>query len=188
MTEGAWNNLGVYYRDTAKNPARAREAFEKALALSPDYYSPMFNLAVLARSKGNTKSAEDWLLKSMVAVRTDPAPAIGAWAREYEAAGKTAAASSLLNRASKAFPGNEGVARELAMLRYRMKDCPSAIAALSPFEAATKQPRTLNDLALFETCLGDRLAVIRLLERSLAIDPNQPAVARTLETVRNARG
>jgi Type I phosphodiesterase / nucleotide pyrophosphatase/Tetratricopeptide repeat len=188
MTEGAWNNLGVYYRDTAKDPARARDAFERALALSPGYYSPMFNLAVLARSRGDTKAAEEWLLRAMAALRSDPAPAVGAWSREYEASGKTAAAKSLLDRAAKAFPDSEGIARELAMLRYRMKDCRSAIASLSPFEAATKEPRTLNDLALFETCLGDRSAVIRLLERSLALDPNQPAVARTLETVRNARG
>jgi hypothetical protein len=188
MTEGAWNNLGVFYRDSAKDPARAREAFEKALALSPGYYSPMFNLAVLSRGRGDTKSAEDWLLKAMAALGSDPAPAIGAWSREYENGGKTAAAVSLLDRAAKAFPQSEGVARERAMLRYRMKDCRSAIASLSPFEAATKEPRTLNDLALFETCRGDRSAVIRLLERSLALDPNQPAVARTLDTVRNARG
>ncbi|MDQ6894541.1 MAG: alkaline phosphatase family protein [Acidobacteriota bacterium] len=187
MTEGAWNNLGVYYRDTAKDPARARDAFENALALAPGYYSPMFNLAVLARARGDTKSAEDWLLKAMAALGSDPSPAIGAWSREYESGGKTAAAVSLLERAAKAFPQSEGVARERAMLRYRMKDCGSAIASLSPFEAATKEPRTLNDLALFETCRGDRSAVIRLLERSLALEPNQPAVARTLDTVRNAR-
>ena len=188
MTEGGWNNLGVYYRDTAKDPARARDAFEKALAIAPDYYSPMFNLAVLARSRGDVRTAEDWLLKSMGALRADPAPAVGAWAREYEAKGNVRAALSLMNRAAKAFPANEGVARELGMLRYRIKDCRGAIGALSPFEAATKEPRTLNDMALFETCLGDRRAVIRLLERSLSLDPNQPAVARTLDTVRNSRG
>lgn len=188
MTEGAWNNLGVYYRDTRKDPARAREAFEKSLALAPGYYSPMFNLAVLARSRGDSKAAEDWLLKSMAAVRDDPAPAIGSWAREYEKSGKPAAAKSLLERAAREYPANEALVRELAMFRQRAGDCRGALAALTPFEAATKEPRTLNDLALFQTCLKDRQAVIRLLERSLALDPNQPAVARTLEAVRSARG
>jgi hypothetical protein len=51
----------------------------------------------------------------------------------------------------------------------------------------TKDPKTLNDLALFETCLVHREAVIRLLERSLSLDPNQPEVARTLTVVKNAR-
>ncbi|HKF42864.1 MAG TPA: hypothetical protein VKG01_07180, partial [Thermoanaerobaculia bacterium] len=105
----------------------------------------------------------------------------------YEKGGKAAAAKSLLERAAREYPGSEGVARELAMLRYRSKDCGGAVAALSRFETATTQARTLNELALFETCLVHREAVIRLLEKSLAIEPNQPEVARTLLNVRNAR-
>jgi tetratricopeptide (TPR) repeat protein len=187
LTEGAWNNLGVYYRETAKNLPAAKEAFEKSLALSPEYYSPMFNLAVLFRGKGDAKAAEDWLFKSLAALGGDPEPAIAGWAREYEKNGREAAAKSLLERAGKTYPDREGVARELAMHRYRSRDCGGAISALSRFEAATKDPRTLNDLALFETCLVHREAVIRLLEKSLALDPNQPEVARTLQNVRNAR-
>ena len=187
LTEGAWNNLGVYFRETAKNLPAAREAFEKSLALRPDYYSPMFNLAVLYRTRGDTKAAEDWLLRSLEALKQDPEPAVVGWSHEYQKEGKTAAARSLLERAARAYPGNEPIARDLALLRYRSRDCPGAIAALAPFEAATKEPRTLNDLALFETCLVHREAVIRLLERSLALDPNQPEVAQTLERVRNAK-
>jgi len=188
MTEGAWNNLGVFYRDTKNDAARAKDAFEKSLALSPGYYSPMFNLAVLARSRGDSKAAERWLLDSLAAAKRDPAPVVGAWVREYERGGKGAAAKSLVEQAAKAYPADEGVVRELAMARHHAGDCRGALAALSPFEASTKEPRTLNDLALFQTCLKDRPAVIRLLERSLALDPNQPAVARTLETVRGAGG
>lgn len=187
LTEGAWNNLGVYFRETAKNPSAARAAFEKSLALRPDYYSPMFNLAVLYRARGDTKAAEDWLLRSLEALKQDPEPAVVGWSHEYQKEGKTAAARSLLERAVRAYPGNEAVARDLALLRYRSRDCSGAIAALAPFEAATKEARTLNDLALFETCLVHREAVIRLLERSLALDPNQPEVSRTLENVRNAK-
>jgi hypothetical protein len=46
----------------------------------------------------------------------------------------------------------------------------------------------LNDLALFYTCLADREEVMRLLGRSLALDPNQPEVARSLEVVRRMGG
>jgi Flp pilus assembly protein TadD len=187
LTEGAWNNLGVYFRETAKNLPAAREAFEKSLALRPDYYSPMFNLAVLYRARGDTKAAEDWLLRSLKALKQDPEPAVVGWSHEYQKEGRTAAARSLLERAVRAYPGNEAIARDLALLRYRSRDCSGAIAALAPFEAATKEARTLNALALFETCLVHREAVIRLLERSLALDPNQPEVARTLENIRNAK-
>jgi predicted AlkP superfamily phosphohydrolase/phosphomutase len=187
LTEGAWNNLGVYFRDTEKNLNAARQAFEKSLALSPGYYSPMFNLAVLFRARGDTKSAEDWLLRSLAALQGDPETAVVGWSREYQKEGKTAAARSLLERAARAYPENEAIARDLGLLRYHSRDCPGAVAALSRFEARTKEPKTLNTLALFETCRVHREAVIRLLERSLALDPDQPDVARTLANVRNAR-
>ena len=188
MTEGAWNNLGLYFlkREPRPDLPAARAAFEKSLALRPDYYSPMFNLAVLAREKGDWKAAEDWLFRSLAGAGPDPAPAIAGWAREYERGGKSDAARSLLERAAKTYPVDEAIARERALLRYRAKDCPGAIAALSSFEASTSDPQTLNDLALFHTCLADRDAVIRLLERSLAANPNQPEVARSLARVRAA--
>jgi predicted AlkP superfamily phosphohydrolase/phosphomutase len=187
LTEGAWNNLGVYFRETAKNFPAAKQAFEKSLALSPGYYSPMFNLAVLARAQGDTRTAEDWLLRSLAALRADPATAVVSWSREYQKEGKTVAARSLLERAARAYPDNEPITRDLALLRYHSHDCAGAVTALSRFETTAKDPKTFNDLALFETCLVHREAVIRLLERSLSLDPNQPEVARTLANIRSAR-
>ncbi len=186
MTEGAWNNLGLYLRDTANKPGDARAAFQESLALRPHYYSPMYNLAVLSRSDGHTKEAEEWLIKSLGETGSDPAPALGAWVREYEAAGKHAAALSLVSHGARVFPENERVARELAMARYRSRDCEGAEEALSRYASSTRDPRTLNDLALFATCRKNREAVVRFLERSLALDPNQPEVARTLSRVRGA--
>ncbi len=187
MTEGAWNNLGVYYRETEKSLSAARQAFEKSLKLSPRYYSPMFNLAVLYRARGDTKTAEKWLFRSLDALQGNPETAVIGWSHEYQKEGKTAAARSLLERAARAYPDNEAIGRDLALLHYRSRDCPGAVSALSRFETATKDPKTLNNLALFETCLVHREAVIRLLERSLALDPNQPEVARTLSNVKSAR-
>ena len=186
MTEGAWNNLGVYLRENRKDFAAAQAAFEKSLALRPDYYSPMFNLAVLYRTKGDTARARDWFLRSLAAVEADPAAGVAGWAREYEKDGKSAAAAALLEAAEKRFPENEAIARERALLLHRAKDCRGALAALTRFEATTTTPETLNDLALFETCLAHREAVERLLTRSLALKPDQPQVARLLEVVRAA--
>ena len=113
-------------------------------------------------------------------LKADPAVAISGWAREYQRDGKVAAARSLLERAAKTYPDNEVIARERALLLYTVKDCRGAIDALARFEAATSDVQTVNDLALFQTCLGDRDAVIRLLERSLALKPDQPGVAQAL--------
>jgi predicted AlkP superfamily phosphohydrolase/phosphomutase len=82
-TEGGWNNLGVYLRENRKDFPGAQAAFEKSLALRPDYYSPMFNLAVLYRGKGDTARAQEWFLRSLAAVKADPAAAVAGWARLY---------------------------------------------------------------------------------------------------------
>ena len=184
MTEGAWNNLGTWQMRTRGDSAAARRAFEKALELAPSYPAPMFNLAVLARDRGDFASAESWLFRALAALKTDPTPAVSGWARDYEKAGRASAARSLLSRAAREYPQSEGIARERALHLQRAGDCRAAAAALSPFESKTSNAQTLNDLALIETCLADRAAVERLLARSLEIDPNQPAVAQALERVR----
>ena len=187
LTEGAWNNLGTYLRDTRKDARGARQAFEKALSLRPDYPAALFNLAVVERSAGRHDAAAEWLIRSARALRTDPAPAISAWARDYEQTKKTGAARSLLLRARREFPENEEIARAQGHFLHRSGDCRGALEVLMPFEGTTRQPRTVNALALFQTCLGNRPEVVRLLERSLGIDPNQPEVARSLAVARGHR-
>jgi predicted AlkP superfamily phosphohydrolase/phosphomutase/tetratricopeptide (TPR) repeat protein len=184
MTEGAWNNLGTFLRDTRNDARGARQAFEKSLQLRPDYPAALFNLAVLERAAGRHDAAADWLMRSLNAQKADPGPAVTAWAREYEKTGRQAAARSLLLRARREHPGSEEIARAYGHLLQRSGDCEGALQVLAPFEAATRQPRTINALALFQTCLGNRPEVVRLLERSLALDPNQPEVARSLALAR----
>ena len=61
-TEGAWNNLGVYLRDSRRDFRGAQAAFEKSLALRPDYYSALFNRAVLERRRGNVEDRGELVL------------------------------------------------------------------------------------------------------------------------------
>ncbi|HEY1433941.1 MAG TPA: alkaline phosphatase family protein, partial [Thermoanaerobaculia bacterium] len=42
LTEGGWNNLGLYFRENTHDLAAAESAFQKALALRPEYASPQF--------------------------------------------------------------------------------------------------------------------------------------------------
>ena len=180
MTEGAWNNLGVYLRDTRRDPRAARSAFEKSLALAPGYYSALFNMAVLERGRGDTKAALSWFFRSVAAAGGDPTPAVLGWARDFERGGDAAGARALLEKALHSYPANEEIARATALARFRGKDCREGIDGLSRFEATTTKPGTLNVLALLHTCLGNRAEVVRLLDRSLELDPNQPDVVRSL--------
>jgi predicted AlkP superfamily phosphohydrolase/phosphomutase len=185
MTEGAYNNLGVYLRETVGDLPAAEAALLKALELRPSYNSPVFNLAVLYRMKGQDEKALDWLFRSLDAGHAEPERTVADWVTEYEEKKKNGPAIALLERATSKFPQNEPFARELGLLKFRIRrDCPGAFAALSRFEANTTDTDTLNALGLFQTCLGRRREAVALFERSLAMKPDQPAVVESLNIVR----
>jgi len=187
MTEGAWNNLGLYERETSGKLEAAREAFGKALALRPDYHSPMFNLAVLDRMEGKDLEARDWLLRSLAAGHADPPGTVRQWVEEYTRLRKPDAARDVADAALAAYPDSEPIAREVAFARFRTRDCPGALSAVSRFEPSTRDPQTLNALGLFQTCLGRRDEAVKTFERSLSIDPNQPGVSQSLTMIRGGR-
>jgi predicted AlkP superfamily phosphohydrolase/phosphomutase len=184
MTEGAYNNLGLYERETAHRPAAAEADFREALRLRPGYHSPMFNLAVLERSEGRDSQAMDWLGQSIAAGHADPDGTILLWAAEYREQGKAARQRQVLELGRRLLPQSEPVARALGDLRFHDRDCEGAYSALAGFEAATRQPETLNELALLQTCRGKRAEAIALFERSLAVRPGQPPVRDALNVLR----
>jgi predicted AlkP superfamily phosphohydrolase/phosphomutase/tetratricopeptide (TPR) repeat protein len=185
LTEGAYNNLGVYLRETVRDLKAAESALLKALELKPGYHSPIFNLAILYRMKGEDAKALEWLFQSLDAGHAEPERTVADWVGHYEEKNRIGPASALLERATAKFPDNEPLARELGLLRFRVRrDCPGAFAALSRFEAKTTDTDTLNALGLFQTCLGRRQEAVALFERSLALKPDQPAVIQSLTMVR----
>src|SRR5262245_59132677 len=110
MTEGAWNNLGLYEREVVKDRTAAREAFQKSLALRPGYHSPMYNLAILERESGRLPEAEDWLFKALDAGHADPEGTIHNWALVYRTDSRDVAAERRLleRRSEERRVGKEG--------------------------------------------------------------------------------
>ncbi|HMA17345.1 MAG TPA: hypothetical protein VKS03_02810, partial [Thermoanaerobaculia bacterium] len=160
-------------------------ALQKALELRPGYGSPIFNLAVLYRMKGDDPKAIEWLFRSLDSGHAEPERTLTDWIVEYEEKGKTRPARALLEHAVQRYPENEPFARELALLKFKtVRDCPGAFATLSSFEASTTDTDTLNALGLFQTCLGRRREAVALFERSLTLKPDQPAVVQSLNIVR----
>jgi predicted AlkP superfamily phosphohydrolase/phosphomutase/tetratricopeptide (TPR) repeat protein len=181
MTEGAWNNLGLYLSRNGKpNATRAEEAYRKALALRPDYASPQFNLAVLYRDRGDESAALEWLFRSFAAGHADPQGTILLWASDYAQKSQPRPEREVLERGARQYPDSEPIGRQLAVARFRAKDCAGADAALARFEAATGNPDTLNVLALLRTCLGRPDEAVRLFQRSLSLKPDQPGAIRSL--------
>jgi len=188
LTEGGWNNLGVYLREEKHDLPAAEAALVKSLELRPGYASPIFNLAILYRMKGEDPKAQEWLFRSLDAGHAEPERTVADWVSVYEDKGKLPAARALLEKAIQKFPENEPFARELSLLKFkRWRDCSGALESLSRFEARTSDTDTLNALALFQTCLGRRSEAIALFERSLALNRNQPAVVQSLNMVRSEK-
>jgi Flp pilus assembly protein TadD len=185
LTDGGWNNLGVYERERG-NYAAAEAAFRKALEMRPTYQSPQFNLAVLYRMRGEDKLAVEWLFKSIQAGHAEPENTILSWFGEFDDNKKPAAAAEVLERGTRAYPADERIGRELGLLRFKAKDCQGAYAAVERFEAGSNDPDTINAVALFKTCLGRRDDAVALFQKSLRIKPGQPGVIQSLNLLEQA--
>lgn len=185
MTEGAWNNLGLWDRETVKDPDAARSAFEKSLALSPGYHSPMINLAILYREQAEDRQAREWLFRSLAAGQARPEKTLADWLHWYTDH-RPAAVEPLLEEAVERYPADEVFARRLALARFQRKDCQGGLALLAPFETETSDPDTLNSLAVFQTCLGRSQEAIALFERSLSIRPDQPGTVESLNILKRS--
>src|SRR5262249_21602865 len=121
MTEGAWNNLGLYERDTLKKTEAAQAAFEQSLKLSPNYHSPMFNLAILFRDRGQDAPARDWLFRSFAAGHAVPERTLQGWVNWYDD-NRPAGAIPLLEESVQRYPNDELLGRALALHRFKRKD------------------------------------------------------------------
>ncbi len=183
-TEGAWNNLGLYQREAGLLD-EAERSFRESLRLKPDYSSPMFNLAVLERTRGRWEPALDWLFKSLAAGHAEPDETLLQWVSAATKAKRRSSAVAILERGVERYPKAEKLRWPLARLRLEAKDCEGALAALRDF-AEKGSRETLNLLGLSEMCLGHPEQARQYLERSLALDPAQPPIREALRLMAEA--
>lgn len=181
LTKSAWNNLGIYLRFTAKDPAGARRAWEQALRIDPSYHSPSYNIARLEKDAGRLDEATRWLLRAIAAGHPEPEATVESWAAEFGQQ-RHGAALALLQALRKAYPASEAYTRHYALLLVLRRRCREAEEALAPLEES-RQAATLNTAAAAAVCLGRLDRVRTLLRRSLATDPNQPKVRVALATL-----
>lgn len=177
-TEGAWNNLGLFQRG-AGQLGEAERSFREALRMRPGYAPPMFNLAVVERTRGNWDSAMDWLFRSLSAGHSEPEETLLQWVFLADQARRGSIAQALLVGGIKRYPRSEKLALALARRRFEANDCRGALSALDAF-AQMGGRDTLNLLGLSELCLGRAEEARRYLERSLSLDPAQPPIREAL--------
>jgi tetratricopeptide (TPR) repeat protein len=60
---GAWNNLGLLYRDLGRYP-EAEQAFLEGLENEPDHWHAAYNLARIYLSQARVSDARQWLIEA----------------------------------------------------------------------------------------------------------------------------
>lgn len=177
-TEGAWNNLGLFQRETGQL-GDAERSTREALRMRPDYAPAMFNLAVLERTRGKWELAMDWLFRSLSAGHSEPEETLLQWVFLADQARRGSIADALLVGGIERYPRSEKLALALARRRFEANNCQGALSALDAF-AQMGGRDTLNLLGLAELCLGRGDEARRYLERSLRLDPAQPPIREAL--------
>lgn len=183
-TPASFNNEGLLRR-RAGDAAGAARAFEAALALEPAQASALWNLSDLLESAGREPGeADDLLIRAAAAGLPDGIERTVARAAALAGQGDTARSTALLDRALAALPGNPALSLERGRRRMEAKRCAEAAA---DFAAAAKgapgNALTHASLGLSLLCQGKVEAAGASLRRSLAIDPEQPAVRGALAQI-----
>ncbi|HKD19343.1 MAG TPA: alkaline phosphatase family protein, partial [Thermoanaerobaculia bacterium] len=120
MTEGAWDNLGLYLflQGGDTDLALAEQAYKKSLAASPGFASPKFHLALLYRSRKQDRPAASWLFQALEGAPPKGEEVVFDWARFYEAQGRKVPEQEILERGVKLYPESERLSRALGVLRF----------------------------------------------------------------------
>ena len=148
MTEGAWNNLGLYLFALGGEAEPGRGAtppIAKAIALRPGLRVPEAQPRGAPAGPRRGPAGDRRALPGHRRGHENPerdAARLGARLRREGASRSRSARSS--SAASALYPDSEAIHRALALLDFKQKDCRQADATLSPFEAPTQEPQTLE--------------------------------------------
>jgi Tfp pilus assembly protein PilF len=176
--EDGWLNLGVYQNSLGKT-AQAAESFRRSLAVAPGYPPALVDLVgaelklgkraeALARARDAFASGEraGWAVYEIAA--------------RLETAGLAAEEERYLEEAARRLPGSEPVLLSLGGVQLSGGRCREARSAVAPFLEKSRNAETFNVAGLACLCLGQKEQARRHLEKSLALNPDQPQIRKAL--------
>ena len=182
-TAGSYNNEGLVRLDEG-NPRAARDAFERALAKDPKNAAALANLSDLLATgppPADRERADALLLQALAAGLPDGVERVLARVAADRRTGAAERGLLLLDQAIALLPARPEPRLARGRLRLERQDCRGALADFQAAEAAAPaDPLAWGSSALARLCLDDRSGAARDLRHSLALDPHQPELARTL--------
>jgi tetratricopeptide (TPR) repeat protein len=181
VTRAELNNLAIIKMGD-KRYDEAEDLLRQAIAMSPAYASPHYNLRRLYMETERYDDADRELWIAVDKGLRDPERTIDRAAADYESLGLEARAEALLEEARRRFPQHEPFWVHSLVVKIRRGQCAEG-AALGR-EAAGSFPSSAPVqafLGLAAACAGDEATARSALERSLALNPNQPTLRKTLD-------
>ncbi len=179
-TAGELNNLGLVHLEAGRT-AEAEKAFRDAVARSPAYPSPHYNLRRLYFEEGRYDDADRELLEALRLGLRDGAGALDRAATDYQARGLADRAEALLAAGMERFPDEPRLAAHRLALLVQAGRCDLAAQVGRDARARFPGSAPVHAFAgLAAACVGDAATARAALTRSLELDPDQPMVRQAL--------
>jgi hypothetical protein len=181
MTQGQLNNLAVI-KINEKKYDEAERLLRQAIAENPEYASPHYNLRRIFMETKQYDRADEELWRAIDKGFRDPERTLDRVAADYETMRMPERADGLLTRAIDRFPEHEPFYVHLMVVRVRAGRFEDALPVGAV--AAEKFPDSGPVHAFYglaAASAGETELARREIERSLAINPDQPALRQALE-------
>ena len=179
-TRGQLNNLAVV-KINQKEYEEAERLLRQAIALSPEYPSPHYNLRRIFMETQRYDDADRELWIAVDKGLRDPERTLDQAAADYDDLDLQERTVTLLGQAIERFPDHEPFWVHLLVARIRLGQCAEGME-IGP-RAAARFPDSAPVHAFYGLaagCVGDVATARAEIERSLAINPDQARLRQTL--------
>ena len=190
-TAGTFQNIATFLRARGK-VAEALPWYRKALEVNPKAPAALFNYSVALQLLNRWDESDEALLAAVKNGYHDPEASVYRRVASYAARGGKDPKSRLqvvtfLRKAVDAFPENLRYRASLGKALFEAKDCAASRTIFRDLSARNpRDTEALNLTALASWCLGDLADARGFFTRSLAVDPDQPAVRNGLAELARA--
>ena len=179
-TRGELNNLAVL-KINAKEYDEAERILRRAIARSPDYSSPHYNLRRIYLETRRYDQADRELWIAVEKGLRDALPTVDRAAGDYDSLGLYDRSLALLDEAIRRFPDHEPFHVHRLVNRIRNEQCREALPEGREAAARFDDSAPVHAFyGLAAACAGEPALARREIGRSLELNPAQPHLRRTL--------